>query len=885
MTQAGGEQVFGPTFLAADEPLGAVVDGTDLSNSNSILGKLNRALDPGMVGGAFYPLRKGFETVALWILGAGLILQVAQALAVGNGGDQRLADLAKRTIIILALLWSYVLWDRILFTAVAQPVVKMLSSPVIQNQILTAMRNNSMVPRSLTVNTSSNPYRSLSETAQRSIPCSVAATSGVPASRNCAPDATTGAMIRRANESPGGANGNPAVKADFFSSTVTGIIQILLNLFMAAVLWFVWLGVIIGRAFSLVLAPVAIAWGIMSPGGSYKWFKGHADLCLKPIGLALGGLFIWGIFTAIFAGNIIASTNVVGTALKAAIAVVSVIIILKTGAMSKLVAGDVTGAAQGIGQGFSDRAMSYAGTAGKGAFATAGALRGAGGPGNILRQSQSRLRTAGEAARLSALGQGKSEKRAGWSSRIGRAGAVIREAGAARDWAKKSVVKPGDLSAKTLLSWKATKGMSTEAYKQARDSMQKDNLSRPIQRSADAVASMRGLQSQNDEMNLRSNMGLTPKLRAGEQAPTLANSTLSGANTKEAAASTALLQSITRTNPDGGAQVLMTVTEENGVTRTSMDQSSANALGRAMDSQPEIAKIVTDLLAQEMGAANVPMVQGSTGQIPDLSKAIGMSASAERIVADVAVRLTAYRSEMVRREAISQQARGAQVAEGSALEQVARTSPLLNEADTGSTVVTQSERVLRQAWYETASAQERAQAGFAPAASPSELSRLVTNDAAWQGSNNPLKDAASASSWESLASTRPAIGAKIEQIQASILSQLQGFGGMQSSGGEYGADADHFRQTLELRFRAADGSFYSQAERLLPGSGAEQIMAAAQKMLDEQIAQKQIMVPNKSEEQTPESYQGMLRTWRMDVMFGTAGEKVVNGRETTTVNG
>lgn len=410
-----------------DAPNGAVINGP-LGDPTSVLTKINDRLDPMQVSSGLYPLRKAFEQLSIWILVPLLFLSLAKAVAMGvNRGDAQLAEVAKQLAVVVVLMWSYTLWDVVIFRFVAVPVAGALSNKTTLAAVATAASGG----RRYTSADVGTPVSNMSVQAQRGTACSVNAT---------VPECNVGGVVSqvardaivREVESNGVSGGNSEDGTrDWLSITPTGIITSIVSFVLAAVMWFIWLGVIVGRAFSLCLAPMALAWGMLNKDKAYQWFRGHAGICLMPVSFSFATLIVWALNVAVFnspTGSVFPGGTIVGLGLKTALCVVMMMTLFKSGALAKMISGDVAAAAATIGTAVRDRTIQFATTGVKGASTGAGLLSHAEGrreAHQALANSATRIRT------------GASDKdRLGQLAMLGRASKeAVRGTLAAAGWA------------------------------------------------------------------------------------------------------------------------------------------------------------------------------------------------------------------------------------------------------------------------------------------------------------------------------------------------------------------------------------------------------------------------------------------------------------------
>ena len=409
-----GVATLGPVYL--DTP----PTEQTASAAGPTLRALDAGLDPARQDGTLYPLRKGMEQLAGLLIFPLLIIGVVHTLVTArDDADTRLRDLGIQFFAVVAMLWVYPLWDWVLYRQIADPLTQALSNGAVVQQIASniSSRTRTSVPGFTdgVTDPSFSPGGEMSAFWQNDLACPVelaASTAADSAASRCTGDSVPvsrklmhqrsqeGLMLGSAAQKDSAVSSmNPdertwrdnlvqAIRGfassvsqaanfdlgqwvignvgNWLSSTVAGILLTLESLIAAAVLWLVWLGVIVARAMSLTLAPIALVWGLM-PGVSAlsrpkKWFVGHAKIALMPVGVAFGLLVYWAVMTAIFDTPMM-SDLIIGLALKFALFLGFLVTVFKTTTLTNLLAGDVAEVATDFGHAVRTKTIELAGTA------------------------------------------------------------------------------------------------------------------------------------------------------------------------------------------------------------------------------------------------------------------------------------------------------------------------------------------------------------------------------------------------------------------------------------------------------------------------------------------------------------------------------------------
>ncbi len=438
LDQAVGLATMGPVYLAPESE-------RTVSINNANLRALDQGLDPADRSGVLYPLRKGLEQLAGVMMFPILIIAVLHALLTARGeADTKLRDLAINYFVVIVMLWGYPLWDYILYRKIAIPVAQAMTNGQVVNKISQSInrqtRNPSPTFSDSTGATNFSPGGELSAFWQNDLACPVEIAASTvadsTAGQRCYGDDIPESRARlHANSARGLQLGNPAQKdtvnagvfsrwrdkinsawegvtgaasavasvvsdpkgwvlgnvGNFLASTVAGILVTIQTYIGAAILWFVFLAVIVSRAMSLCLAPIGIVWGLVPSESAWtkpkKWFLGHAKIVLMPVGVAFGLLVYWAVMTAIFVTPMLSTGNfLIGLGLKFALFIGFIITAFKTSTLTNVLAGDITEVAVDFGKAAKNASIAVAGTVGAigvgavaGGLATAGvAARGAG---------------------------------------------------------------------------------------------------------------------------------------------------------------------------------------------------------------------------------------------------------------------------------------------------------------------------------------------------------------------------------------------------------------------------------------------------------------------------------------------------------------------------
>jgi hypothetical protein len=172
--------------------------------------------------------------------------------------------------------------------------------------------------------------------------------------------AATGEVIR-----------NPfAYISNVIGNTIAGILLQLQSIIMVVVLWVIWLGTMIARAFSLALAPIAFAWSLLPDAKDrmMQWFESHAKIVFMPLVYAMGFLVFYVAQVGAYTTGILGENLVIGLGMQLAMVCIFIVLCFKMKTLFNAAGGDVTRISSEIGS-----AITCVAVKGAMAFATGGA--------------------------------------------------------------------------------------------------------------------------------------------------------------------------------------------------------------------------------------------------------------------------------------------------------------------------------------------------------------------------------------------------------------------------------------------------------------------------------------------------------------------------------
>lgn len=476
--------------------------GNSLTVSNGTISRIDGYLDPAQKNGALYPLRKAMEQLAAIMLVPLLIIAASWTLlSGGTASDAKMGELGVKLITVLFLLWAYPAWDFVLYRHVTIPMYRALTEggvkeavmgkvahgaykgTAIDEQISVILQNQTACTVALVVGPealgSGPSCPNMDDAAGALTFDNVLTTLGgdyaaiAAVVENLPPDVQADARKWLNDNKPGIAGavmgwvGDKMADASAWvveklTNTIIGGAMLIGNFLVAAYLWFVWVGVLIGRAISLSLAPLAIVWPLLPTGQQTSfgtWLKGHAKIVLFPVGVAFALLVFFTMMLTLAEGSV-SGNAITGFALKMALLGMLVYSTLKTGNITKLVAGDVSGFATAVGDGVRTSAVKMVGTA---AAVTAGGAAVLAAPGAVAGWASSASRGFGGAAKaIGGYAKGKGLGRAG--AAMEAMGEKLQDTTALRESFKARTQTPAALLSTERVAnrvWRNTRGVAT----------------------------------------------------------------------------------------------------------------------------------------------------------------------------------------------------------------------------------------------------------------------------------------------------------------------------------------------------------------------------------------------------------------------------------------
>ena len=811
MAQAIARATLGRTFLELPS-----VDQTGYLTQKGLEG-LDRGIDPGTPNGGLYPLRKAIEQLAGFVMWPMILIAIVHALVRSDGmADRKLLGVGIRFFTVVFCLWIYPLWDLMIYRGVAIPVTKVLTDGELVRDVITAIaRAGGRDDWRTFADSRKSPTEALGQFLTNDARCAAELEVGGEdprAGKACfgpEVDPSIQAMHARSVESyfPGSdsakiaflAEKDPEVAAtivehnrqsrkgsfwdhvgntwdrfksglgailspsEWLSRTVTGIFIQLQTLFASIVLWFVWLGVLIGRAFSFCLAPLAIIWGIMPNGmdKTRKWFTKHAEIALMPVGFSFALLIFYAMQVAVFATNMMTNA-VIGIALKFAMFLALVTVLFKSGNISKLIAGDVTAVAADLGVAARNRTIQMAAAAtafAGGAVASGGsavatsatAAKAAAGaralgvkalakPTAVMdslarRVTFNKMGVSDLAARLGLKSggvQGQMARSAGRGSRIMKAtwDAFKDTANVAR-----ASVQGGTQAAQKY-GWNAFAGgnVSPSALRQffsapLMDAVRhmkearKEKKERPTYVADSTAAHLRSIpeEAQERKETLRK-LGLQPREIHPADLAHIASTmkvddlVLAGRKWGDIQQGRTLATALLNNALAKGIRITATVNPDGSV---NLDADTVQAISRLLETDAGFRSLVMDDARRAFGGEALPMVQGRDGKILDVAAWIKRSMAATNAVAIASILQERIDREQYRRTLVS----AASGSEQNSLQEIAAhnlshdLAQLLPNEDPlhfENRLEGETLRLLRMVWYEPATPNERLQYGLKP---------------------------------------------------------------------------------------------------------------------------------------------------------------------------
>lgn len=779
--------------------------------------------------GALYPLRKAMEQLAGYAIFPLLLFSVLYAMVRGGTAtDDKLATVGKQFLTVLFLLWAYPLWDFVLYRGLAIPITETLSEGQVVQDVIGAIGSSTGREDLANGLENSSPTGELSAFYSNDLQCTLEIATGsaedatvadacyganVPESRaamhartadmymdgsveqKCAwlyeeINANVNSRVRsikdwwvmaRANwsgdgdclEDPVGdvvqqvANFDPiGYVKDVLSNQILGWLVTLQTLLASVILWFVWVGVLVARAFSLTLAPIGIVWGL-APGGDdkpFRWFKGHAKIVFMPVGLAFGFLIFYAVQVAIL-GSPMMSGFVMGLAVRLMLLLGLITVAFKSSTLTHVLAGDVAEAAKDIGGSVRTRTIQAAGTmvrvGGKGAGMAAGMVPVVGGAlqGRIDRASgkaassmeQMDAASGGKATALgdtpSAMGErfryGERGKTPGAATKAARAavgGAKASAKGAKWAWDNRLRSSEVEAGGRTFARAAFVEPFSI-AKQEIAEQRKRGTEGRTARTSEDAARLLeREARTREAREELRQETGMDiPGLRTGEES-SVAQSIdaggipMTGRNAREVRQASALGTMLVDNIVLQGQDFRVEVEEGPHGRRYHPDEAAQASLTTLAGENAKFREMLVEEAKRAWGDDyEQHMVSTEYGSIPDVQALAGKSTTVANALASAAQVADRYQAELFRREQISHISRARS---GSAIDRALRelhtglTDKLEGETDEGykARLQTKGREMVRMAWFLTAGEQEKQALGLDPNMTAEDAAREIKID-------------------------------------------------------------------------------------------------------------------------------------------------------------
>jgi hypothetical protein len=726
-----GVATFGGVYLNAARPEHL---------NRAFLRSFDKALDPASGGGVtssgepiprggLFVLRKSLESMAGFLLIALLVLSVIHALITGFGAaDNKLKEVAIRFFVVLFLLWFYPMWDYLLFRGLVIPLEERLTSPAtvytVTSSIARATGGDQFIADDIRsknadlISVSSQMYQSKDACAtalgaasqggsdaaldvcvspeQPNIVTASNAKAAIGSSAASLEEtkgwlgrlgSSTASLLNRSMErvsssyqavgAAASAIANPlSYIADALTSTFIGLLMALESIVINIMLWFAWIGVLVARMFSLTLAPIALAWGMM-PGagleGPKKWFLGHAKIVTAPLGLAFGLLIFYSVQAAIMATPIGPFPLSIGYKLAS---VFILFFALKKGvSFSSLAAGDVTKVAAEIGESVKTVTTQVTvGTVKAAAVAGGAALGGmVGGPGGAVKGAQVGARAAGTLSAAggkdSTLAEPFNPARAGTFQPGNGPDLTRSEPGKIRKFLGKTKDAVSAINENTP-SYEEAKGFaaplkvisepikgSMEAYKKARSDRQEELSNRKALVGDQTLDELNtGRDQRYERVMAAREQGLDPRVRANEQVTvSMDGLEIVGRDQDDQAFANALGTEMINRLVENGIKIHAEVDLKGDVPTITLEGEAIQALISEMEGDPAGfgALVETEALRVWGSEDKIPRVAGRNGPIVDVRKLLEHS-TAFANAATVASRYQdRHEEELFRREQVS----------------------------------------------------------------------------------------------------------------------------------------------------------------------------------------------------------------------------------------
>jgi hypothetical protein len=359
----------GPAFLS---PGNGTVSFTTIRKLSDALDPIRPRTRENPTRGALYQLMMAMRQLALVAVVPLLLLSVLHAFVTqSERADSRLVGLGLKFFLLMFMMWFYPRWDTMLFQP-SMKIAEQLSAGAIYSATMggvaalsggTAESMGIMNDDALSLidanRTSLECYVKDIDESQRDPYFEARCQSRSQFSKLLAQsDAQIVAGGNVSQEPPSRslsdrfsawASSTVASIANAVGRTLIGFLFLLQAIAFTVILWLVWLKVVVSRAVSLALAPLALIWVLWPTDNTnaQDWFTGHAKIVMMPIGVSLGMLVFVALQGAVATADL--GTNVGGIAIKVVLFITFMMMMLKTSTMTDLAAGKIAKFAGDVG--------------------------------------------------------------------------------------------------------------------------------------------------------------------------------------------------------------------------------------------------------------------------------------------------------------------------------------------------------------------------------------------------------------------------------------------------------------------------------------------------------------------------------------------------------
>lgn len=596
------------------------------------------------------------------------------------------------------------------------------------------------------------------------------------------------------------------------ADTFTGWMIQLMHWIGVFTVWFVWLAILIARAFSLCLAPVAIVWGLV-PGGQNKpkkWFQGHAQIVFMPVAVALALLVFWAMMVAVLAADFGtgAGSFIVGAGVKLALVIAMIVTLWKSSTLTKVISGDVTGVASDFGKSFRTRTVQIAGTAMMASGAAAGASAGAASSKLAGTKVGGKLAQIGKAGSslLDKFGMGKSTGVSRFDKVVGGTKRVARETSrvARNVWENRTTEEDAQSVGRAFRSGVVNpmKEFTSEMERMRDGSSSGSGASlgqKQVTRLEEAAESREARREHREELGMGE-----PKVIEGEtiEIHSDAVQVKGGDSNRDFRFGNDIARSILELAAEEELQLDVSVGDDDNV---SVDAETLNGLLSAMEADDKLRKLFEREARHHFGN-DYPTVAGQERDLPDVQALLEESPALANGLVTASEELEAFERELHRRSYVAHMA---DARKGSTFERAVRalsrnlTHRRENETDEeySDRLRIWTNKALHAAVLISDGAAADEAVRSAAHAGPGE-SEGVVRSRGWdaRGSLQDVSD-----------DERTALRTALKEMQAHA-EKVSRQASFLAGGAEYGLDTDHYRATGHGQFRGMPGSLYDQEE-------------------------------------------------------------------------